>query len=238
MPKRANARITSGRRVVSHTCAACARSTAATCSAVASSRPECRQERVCGHARDRCGEQSPPLPGWLAVRGGESLVELLLPDVSGAAELGWPADEQLNQLIDIVGGNVGVPDVALRLGADMPARPGRAPFLQCRQNPAGRRRDPVRVDVKARRTSRTECFADHGLDRLRSSERFGGLGVPDGALLGQGAVFALGVPGLQGGLQRKPGALPGSTALAQARAAGSFTAAHDASWASRPQLPL
>jgi hypothetical protein len=32
-------------------------------------------------------------------------------------------------------------------------------------------------------------------------------------------------------LARKPGALPGSTALAQARAAGSFTPAHDAFWA-------
>lgn len=32
-------------------------------------------------------------------------------------------------------------------------------------------------------------------------------------------------------LRTKPGALPGSTALAQARAAGTFTAAHDAFWA-------
>jgi transposase len=32
-------------------------------------------------------------------------------------------------------------------------------------------------------------------------------------------------------LARKPGALPGATALAQARAAGQFTAAHDAFWA-------
>ena len=32
-------------------------------------------------------------------------------------------------------------------------------------------------------------------------------------------------------LLRKPGALPGATALAQARAAGTFTAAHDAFWA-------
>lgn len=32
-------------------------------------------------------------------------------------------------------------------------------------------------------------------------------------------------------LQGKPGALPGSTALAQARASGAFTAAHEAFWA-------
>jgi Mu transposase-like protein len=38
-------------------------------------------------------------------------------------------------------------------------------------------------------------------------------------------------------LRRKPGALPGATALAQARAAGAFTAAHDAFWAAaRRQL--
>jgi hypothetical protein len=32
-------------------------------------------------------------------------------------------------------------------------------------------------------------------------------------------------------LKTKPGALPGSTALAQARAAGTFTPAHEAFWA-------
>ena len=32
-------------------------------------------------------------------------------------------------------------------------------------------------------------------------------------------------------LARKPGALPGATALAQARATGTFTHAHDAFWA-------
>jgi transposase len=38
-------------------------------------------------------------------------------------------------------------------------------------------------------------------------------------------------------LQRKPGALPGATALAQARASGTFTQAHDAFWAAaRHQL--
>ena len=32
-------------------------------------------------------------------------------------------------------------------------------------------------------------------------------------------------------LERKPGALPGATALAQARKSGAFTAAHEAFWA-------
>ena len=48
-----------------------------------------------------------------------------------------------------------------------------------------------------------ERVGDHGLDRVRSAERFGGLGVPRGALLGQGAGFVLGVPGFQGGLLRQ-----------------------------------
>ena len=48
-----------------------------------------------------------------------------------------------------------------------------------------------------------EGVGDHGLDRFRSAERFGGLGVPGGALLGQGAGFVFGVPGFQGGLLRQ-----------------------------------
>jgi hypothetical protein len=48
-----------------------------------------------------------------------------------------------------------------------------------------------------------ESMADHGLDGLRSTERFGGFGVPGGALLGQGAGFVLGIPGFQGGLLRQ-----------------------------------
>ena len=46
-------------------------------------------------------------------------------------------------------------------------------------------------------------MGDHGLDRIRSAEGFGGLGVPGGALLGQAAGFVLGLPGLQGGLLRQ-----------------------------------
>jgi hypothetical protein len=48
-----------------------------------------------------------------------------------------------------------------------------------------------------------EGLADHGLNRFRSAEGFGGLGVPGGALLGQGAGFVFGVPGFQGGLLRQ-----------------------------------
>jgi hypothetical protein len=48
-----------------------------------------------------------------------------------------------------------------------------------------------------------EGVADYGLDRLGSAERFGGLGMPGGALLGQGAGFVPGVPGFQCGLLRQ-----------------------------------
>jgi hypothetical protein len=48
-----------------------------------------------------------------------------------------------------------------------------------------------------------EGVGDHGLDCVRSAERFGGLGMPGGALVGQGAGFVFGVPGLQGGLLRQ-----------------------------------
>jgi hypothetical protein len=37
-------------------------------------------------------------------------------------------------------------------------------------------------------------------------------------------------------LTRKPGALPGSTALAQARAVGSFTPTHDAFWGAAREM--
>jgi hypothetical protein len=46
-------------------------------------------------------------------------------------------------------------------------------------------------------------MAGHVLDRIGSAEDFGGLDVPGGTLLGQGAGFVLGLPGLQGGLLRQ-----------------------------------
>jgi hypothetical protein len=47
-----------------------------------------RQEWVCGGGRGFGGQQLPPSP--IPVVGGEPLVELLLEDSGGAAELGWP----------------------------------------------------------------------------------------------------------------------------------------------------
>ena len=46
-------------------------------------------------------------------------------------------------------------------------------------------------------------MVDHGVDRVRSAERLGGLGVLAAALLGQGAGFVFGLAGLQGGLLRQ-----------------------------------
>jgi hypothetical protein len=46
-------------------------------------------------------------------------------------------------------------------------------------------------------------MADHGPDRIRSAERFGGLGMPGGPLLGEATGFVFGVPGFQGCLLRQ-----------------------------------
>jgi hypothetical protein len=94
------------------------------------------------------------------------------------------SDEQLNQLINFVGGNLYGADLALRFGSDMPALPGRPPFLHRRQHPTRRHRHPLRVHDAARHTAGVEGVGDHGLDRVRPAERVSGLGVPGGALLG------------------------------------------------------
>ena len=113
---------------------------------------------------------------------------------SGRAALG---DEQLHQLIDLVGGNLYGPEVALRFSADMPALPGRAPLLYRRQHLLRLHRHPLRIHFRARDRDRIQRLADHGLDRVRSAERFGGLGMPGGALLGRRTGFVFGVPGFQ-----------------------------------------
>ena len=45
----------------------------------------------------------PPLPVCAGIRGGESLVELLLGDSGGAAKLGWPGGSQVVG-VDLGGG--------------------------------------------------------------------------------------------------------------------------------------
>jgi hypothetical protein len=45
----------------------------------------------------------PPSPIFVGSRSGESLVELLLEDSSGAAELGWPSQSQVAG-VDLGGG--------------------------------------------------------------------------------------------------------------------------------------
>src|SRR5215218_2451489 len=81
----------------------------------------------------------------------------------------------------------------------MPALPRRPVFLHRRQHLVRGRLDPLRVHGRALDRDRAKGIVDHGLDRLRSAERFGGLGMPGGALLGQAAGFVFGIPGLQGG---------------------------------------
>ena len=50
-----------------------------------------------------CSEQLLPSPFSTGVRGGESLVELLVEDLGGAAELGWPGGPQVAG-VDLGGG--------------------------------------------------------------------------------------------------------------------------------------
>jgi hypothetical protein len=95
------------------------------------------------------------------------------------------------------------PELALCFGADMPALPGRTVFLHSRQHFLRGRRHPFRVHDATWRGAGVKSPGDHGLDGIRSAEGFGGLGMPDGALLGQAAGFVFGVPGFQGGLLRQ-----------------------------------
>jgi hypothetical protein len=93
-------------------------------------------------------------------------------------------DEQLHQLINLVGIDFGSPDLALCFGADMPALPGRAVGFHRRQDLLSGRGHPLRVHGRVRRGGRIEGLLDHGLDRVRSADRFDGFRMPGGALLG------------------------------------------------------
>lgn len=97
------------------------------------------------------------------------------------------------------------------------------------------------VDTKARICVRQSFYSvPAGLSRRRVEVR---LGARSFAVIADGKVVARHQRSLHKGteelvldhyleiLVRKPGALPGSTALAQARASGAFGATHDAFWA-------
>ena len=101
--------------------------------------------------------------------------------------------EQLDQLLDLVDGNLYGPDLALYFGADMPALPGRTVFLHRLQHFLRRRRHPLRIHQGACHRDRIERLANHRLDRVRSAEGFYGLDMPAGTLLGQRARLVLGV---------------------------------------------
>ena len=112
-------------------------------------------------------------------------------------------DQQLHQLLCFLGCDFGGPYLALSFSPDMPALPRRTPFFHRLQHFLPGRRQPLRIHPGACHRDRIERPVDDGLDRVRSAERCGGLGMPGGALLGQGAGFVFGVPGLQGRLLRQ-----------------------------------
>ena len=97
---------------------------------------------------------------------------------------------------DLLGGQVGGADLALRLGADMPASarssgappPPPAPVRRSSAtHSASSAALAVVVGARARR--------DHGSDRVGAAEDLGGFGVPGGALLGQGCGVRAWRPG-------------------------------------------
>ena len=134
-------------------------------------------------------------------RLADAVVSTSQGDRLGVQHLGH---EQLDQLLDLVGGNLYGPDLALCFGADMPALPGRTVFLHRLQHLLRRRRHPLRIHGRGLVVEiGLSAWLIIGLDRVRSAERFDGLDMPGGTLLGQRAGFVLGVPGFQGGLLRQ-----------------------------------
>ena len=109
----------------------------------------------------------------------------------------------------------GVPDLADADPAGRPVRPGHGPAVPVLG--AGEADRPPGPGP-ARRLRRCAIF--DGRSQVARHERVDRPRRP---------VADLGP--LPGGAARKPGALPGATALAQARAAGAFTPAHEAFWA-------
>jgi hypothetical protein len=73
-------------------------------------------------------------------------------------------------------------------------------LLHRREHPIGRRSNPSRVDRRGGFTGWVQGRMHHGVNGLRSAENLGGLVVPGDPLLGEGAGFVFGVPGLQRGL--------------------------------------
>ena len=86
---------------------------------------EFRQERVCGRARDFCGEQLPPSQVCMGVGSGESPVELLLERSGSVVELAWPGGSQVGG-VDLGGcpPHLHVGDQLGRNGSAPDSRPG------------------------------------------------------------------------------------------------------------------
>jgi hypothetical protein len=109
-------------------------------------------------------------------------------------------DDQADDPLDLPGGHLGAPDLALRLGAHMPDLPRRPACLHRLQHPRGRVGNPGGIHGRGRRHLGGQGPGDHRRDVPPSAEHFDGLCLPGRSLLGQGARLVLGLPGLQGGL--------------------------------------
>ena len=109
-------------------------------------------------------------------------------------------DDQSRHGGQLVGGQVGAAELALRLGPDVPGLPGRPMLLQHRDHPLRHLPYPVRRHHRTGDRRRAQGPGDHGGDLAWPAHHLDGLGVPGGALLGEGAGFVFGVAGFQGGL--------------------------------------
>ena len=107
-------------------------------------------------------------------------------------------DQQTGGGVDLRRCQTGLSQASLGLGRDVPPLPGRAPFLQGREDLGGGLLEPLAVDLRGGGGLLTGQGADHHLVQSRlPAAHLQGLLVPLGALLVDGARLVLLVAGLQ-----------------------------------------
>ena len=109
-------------------------------------------------------------------------------------------DDQVNDGVDVLGGQVRGAHLPVRFGAHVPDLPGRAAGLDLVPHPDGGVPHPRRIHRGWCCATRGQGRGHHQRHPSRAAENLLGLLPPSGALLGQGARLVLGVAGLQGGL--------------------------------------
>ena len=109
-------------------------------------------------------------------------------------------DEEVDQRVRLLGGELDGADLPFGFGADVPHLPGRPAALEQRHDAVGSLGDPAGVGTLHRRRGCCQRRCDHRIDSAATAENLGGFGHPYPALFGFGAWFVLRVTGFQGGL--------------------------------------